>query len=245
MNLASIRNLLISFSDYVSSIFYGGQRRNSKKDIPISEFSRWFKDKGDKTLRLDYPLLDSNSIVFDVGGYVGDFANKIHQKYGCKVYVFEPHPKFFKKCVKRFKNNEKIIPLNFGLAHESGEFQISDSADSSSFFNPPKTGKGAISCGVREFFEVVEELEISFINLMKVNIEGGEYPLLEHIIDAKSVNLVNEYQIQFHDFIDNAVKRRDGIVEALVTTHERTWCYEFVWENWKSKSNTLTAATRL
>ena len=237
MRVVSIRKILISISDYASSKFQRGPSRNSKKEIPLTEFARWFRDKGDETLRLDYPLLVSNSIVFDVGGYVGDFANKIHQKYGCKVYVFEPHPKFFKKCVKRFKNNEKIIPLNFGLAHESGEFQISDSADSSSFFNPPKTGKGAISCGVREFFEVVEELEISFINLMKVNIEGGEYPLLEHIIDAKSVNLVNEYQIQFHDFIDNAVKRRNNIVEALVTTHERTWCYEFVWENWKSKSN--------
>ena len=237
MKMVSVHKILISIFDYVSSKFYRGQSHTRKKDIPTSEVARWFKDKGDQTLRLDYPLLDSNSIVFDVGGYVGDFANKIHQKYDCKVYVFEPHPKFFKKCVKRFKNNEKIIPLNFGLAHESGEFQISDSADSSSFFNPPKTGKGAISCGVREFFEVVEELEISFINLMKVNIEGGEYPLLEHIIDAKSVNLVNEYQIQFHDFIDNAVKRRDGIVEALVTTHERTWCYEFVWENWKSKSH--------
>ena len=76
MKVASIHNFLISISDDASSIFYGGQRRNSKKDIPISEFSRWFKDKGDKTLRLEYPLLDSNSIVFDVGGYVGDFANK-------------------------------------------------------------------------------------------------------------------------------------------------------------------------
>ena len=235
MKIVLVHKILISIFDYASSKFYRGQSQTRKKNIPKSEFSRWFKDKGDQTLRLDYPLLDSNSIVFDVGGYVGDFANKIHQKYDCKVYVFEPHPKFFKKCVKRFKNNEKIIPLNFGLAHESGEFQISDSADSSSFFNPPKIEKGGISCEVREFFGVIEELEVSFINLMKVNIEGGEYSLLEHIIDTKRVNVVSEYQIQFHDFIDNAVKRRNGVAEGLVTTHERTWCYEFVWENWKSK----------
>jgi len=103
------------------------------------------------------------------------------------------------------------------------------------FLTLQKIEKGGISCEVREFFGVIEELEVSFINLMKVNIEGGEYSLLEHIIDTKRVNVVSEYQIQFHDFIDNAVKRRNGVAEGLVTTHERTWCYEFVWENWKSK----------
>jgi len=237
MKMVSVHKILISIFNYVSSKFYRGQSHTRKKDIPTSEVARWFKDKGDQTLRLDYPLLDSNSIVFDVGGYVGDFANKIHQKYDCKVYIFEPHPKFFKKCVKRFKNNEKIIPLNFGLAHKTGKFRISDSADSSSLYKPEKTGKKVISCEIRGFFEVIEEFEVSFVDLMKVNIEGGEYSLLEHIIDTKRVNVVSEYQIQFHDFIDNAVKRRDGIVEGLVTTHERTWCYGFVWENWKSKSH--------
>ena len=80
MKMVSVHKILISIFDYVSSKFYRGQSHARKKDIPTSEVARWFKDKGDQTLRLDFPLLDSNSIVFDVGGYAGDFANKIHQK---------------------------------------------------------------------------------------------------------------------------------------------------------------------
>lgn len=53
------------------------------------EVRRWFRDKGDSTLRLDYPL-DAESIVLDVGGYKGDFTALIHEKFNCRVFVFEP-----------------------------------------------------------------------------------------------------------------------------------------------------------
>lgn len=36
------------------------------------EVVRWFQDQGDKTLRLNYSDLNENSIVFDIGGYLGD-----------------------------------------------------------------------------------------------------------------------------------------------------------------------------
>ena len=68
---------------------------------------------------------------------------------------------------------------------------------------------------------------------MKINIEGGEYPLLESISDAGMLNSVDNFQIQFHDFVDDAVARRAAVLESLSQTHECTWCYEFVWENWK------------
>jgi hypothetical protein len=47
--------------------------------------------------------------------------------------------------------------------------------------------------------------------------------------------LVNQYQIQFHDFIDDAASMRDKIIDALSKTHKRSWCYTFVWENWRNK----------
>ena len=58
------------------------------KDEFTVEIARWFKDKGDKTLRLNYPALNKDSIVFDLGGYFGDYAYEINKKYGCKVYLF-------------------------------------------------------------------------------------------------------------------------------------------------------------
>jgi hypothetical protein len=95
------------------------------------EVTRWFRDRGDKTLRLEYDL-NSDSVVFDVGGYVGDFAADLNSRYGCTVYVFEPSREFFKKCMDRFRGNPKVRCFNFGISDVNAEFMLSDDADGSS-----------------------------------------------------------------------------------------------------------------
>ena len=42
--------------------------------------AQWFKDNGDKTHRLNYNL-NEKSIVFDLGGYEGQWASDIFSKY--------------------------------------------------------------------------------------------------------------------------------------------------------------------
>ena len=205
------------------------------KDEFIAEETRWFRDKGDETLRLDYPELNEESIVFDLGGYKGDFAYAINEKFGCTVYVFEPHPKYYDACIKRFLSNDKVISFNYGLSDKDAKFLLSDSADSSSFLNPHQQDKNTIECEVKEIFSVLRKLEISNINLIKINIEGGEYPLLLHMISEGKISLVDNYQIQFHNFIENADSLRSKITNCLLKTHAKTWCYIFVWENWKRK----------
>jgi FkbM family methyltransferase len=205
------------------------------KDIYPVEVTRWFKDKGDETLMFEYPELNEDSLVFDVGGYHGDFAKKINDKYGCKVYVFEPHPEFYKICLDKFEQNEKVIPLNYGLSDKGGVFTISDSLDASSFVHPNHKNKVGIECQVKEIFKAIDELKISHIDLMKINIEGSEYSLLIHMANKNKLSLVSQYQIQFHDFVNGASLKRDQIIDALSKTHQRSWCYTFVWENWKIK----------
>lgn len=204
------------------------------KDEYSIDVTKWLQEGADKTLRFEYPELNENSVVFDVGGYVGDFAHKINEKYGCKVYIFEPHPAFYKTCIERFANNDNVTPLNYGLSDIDGEFPLIDSVDGSSFLNPDliNTEKG-ISCKLKEILNVMVELEINEIDLMKINIEGGEFPLLLHLAKQNSLNVVKEYQVQFHNFIKDSIPMRDSIVESLSKTHKRTWCYYFVWENWK------------
>jgi len=202
-----------------------------------AEVTRWFRDRGDENLRLDYPDLDENSVVFDLGGYKGDFAQAINEKYGCKVYLFEPHPEFFRICVDRFLLNTKVVPLNYGLSDKNGVFTLSDTADGSSFLNPNHFNAEGIECEVKEILSTLIKLGVAEIDLMKINIEGGEYPLLSHMASQSALTMVNQYQIQFHTFIDDAESMRDEIVRALSKTHDQTWCYTFVWENWKRKSS--------
>ena len=84
--------------------------------------------------------------------------------------------------------------------------------------------------------EVLAELSVSNIDLMKINIEGGEFPLIKRLIEENLLVLVDQIQIQFHNFVENASEIREELLARIAKTHDPTWCYKFVWENWKRKS---------
>ena len=115
-----------------------------KDDFTI-QVKKWFADGGDQNLRLEYPELTSNSIVFDLGGYLGDFTAAIIERYNCKAYIFEPNPEYFSKCIERFSSYENVMVLNYGLADKNGEFLLSNQSDGSSFVNPNQTRKDGIN----------------------------------------------------------------------------------------------------
>lgn len=192
-----------------------------------------FMADGGESMRYDYPSLSEQSIVFDVGGYRGDFAQRIHDKYGCIVYIFEPHPDFYQICVNRFKSKSKIIPLNYGLGDKDEFFQLTDDEDGSSFLKSRNTT--TIKCESRNFIKVMQSLNIQRIDLIKINIEGAEYQLLNHIIANNLQKKIQFYQIQFHNFFKKAPKTRTAITEKLKETHDQTYCYDWVWENWAQK----------
>ena len=73
------------------------------------------------------------------------------------------------------------------------------------------------------------------IDLMKVNIEGGEYDLLEHLVETAVISKIANLQVQFHDFVPNAEARMAAIQACLRQTHVLTYQFPFIWENWRIK----------
>ena len=47
--------------------------------------------------------------------------------------------------------------------------------------------------------------------------------------------MIANIQVQFHDFVLDAESRMKSIQADLRKTHELTYQYDFVWENWKLK----------
>lgn len=194
---------------------------------------QWFRDNGDKTLRLNYDL-DENSLVFDIGGYEGQWASDVFSMYCCTIHIFEPVAEFADKIERRFSRNKKIFVHKFGLLNERKKARILLARDSSSFF---KQGKNTAEVTLVSAVDFMRENDIQNIDLMKINIEGGEYDLLEHLIDTGFVKHIKNIQVQFHDFVPNAEQRMAKTQEHLQQTHSLTYQYPFVWENWKLNDN--------
>lgn len=204
-------------------------RRFVLRDTVLLEAARWFKDRGDEKLRLTYPL-KKNAVVFDLGGYIGDFAASIRERHGSQVYLFEPVPDFYARCVERFREDPLVRCFNFGLSSRDESRKIGISENSSSFFSAP--GLEYVLVETRCAKDFIHSHGIEEIDLMKINIEGGEYDVLPALFESGDILKIKYLQIQFHDFVPGARDLRKEIRNRLRLTHTEMWNYEFVWESW-------------
>jgi FkbM family methyltransferase len=193
----------------------------------------WYRDHGDTTLRLDYPL-GPDSVVFDVGGYHGDFASAIFDRYAARVHVFEPVPAFCEAIRQRFLCNPKVTPWPLGLSNRNAVEEIALMEDGSSIY---RSGAAATRIELVRAVDFLQAHDIRAVDLAKINIEGAEYDLLDDLLDSGCITIFRNLQIQFHDFVvENAAARMQAIQQRLAATHELTWQYPFVWENWRLKA---------
>ena len=206
------------------------------KDRFTIAIKQWYRDNGEEKLRLDYEL-NENSLVFDLGGHVGDFALSIYNKYKCNIYIFEPVDEFYKEIEKKFENNSKVKIFNFGLTNINEDVEISLNDTSSSVFIENKSNLKKQTIKLVSISEFLNEYKINKINLLKINIEGGEFDVLPELYNNSIINKIDNLQIQFHEFINDSTRKREEIQNNLSKTHELTYNYYFVWENWKLKKS--------
>ncbi len=202
------------------------------EQIQFDRVQPWFAANGDTTLRIDYEL-NENSVIFDLGGYKGEFATVIYCKYSPYIYVFEPIISFYEIIQTNFSHNNKVKAFPFGLSNCDEELQISLIDNSSSVFIASENSE---TIQLKSVVTFVNDNKIDKVALIKINIEGGEYAVLESLIESNLISKFENIQVQFHDFIiPNAKERMNAIQEKLSLTHQLTYQYEFIWENWKLK----------
>ncbi len=192
------------------------------------ERKRWYSDGGEK-LRFDYDL-NKNSLVIDLGGYKGQWASDIYARYNCRVLVFEPVERFANNIKKRFEQNPKITVFSLALGANQRQEKISLNETSSSIYLDAKEKVSIQVEDVASFFAINK---IVGVDLLKINIEGGEYELMPRLIETGIIQTINNIQIQFHNISHDSEKRMDEIFHALSKTHSPTYQYKFVWENWE------------
>lgn len=191
------------------------------------ELHRWFADKGDETHILNHDL-NEDSVVIDIGGYKGVWAEKIVNKYNCTVFIYEPVNEFYNILLKKFATNDRVMVFNTGISSVSGTRFISQNGDASKS-NLSGDGQKAKFITISD----MDWTEKEPCDLIQINIEGDEYDVLDHMISTGTVNNFKAIQVQFHKSIPDCYERRAKIQEGLKANGFRLkYCYEFVWECW-------------
>jgi FkbM family methyltransferase len=197
---------------------------------------RWQRDQGDATLRVNYPLRP-DSIVFDVGGYSGSWCAEIVRRYDAHVHVFEPIAEFATLIAKKFADNRKVHAHRFGLSDRDETVVMGVVGSGSSVFH---AGGPREEVAMRDISSFVSEKGITRIDLIKINIEGGEYSLLPRMIETGIIEMCEHLQVQFHVGVrppGGPHRARRQIRKQLRVTHALSYDYPFVWEGWKRISD--------
>ena len=197
----------------------------------------WRDDSAEDRLRYEYDLTPSD-VVLDLGGFQGSWSAEIFARYRVCIHIFEPVPDYYRAICDRFARNEQIHVYRYGLSGTTRSQSLSLEGDASSEW---RQSNSSVEVAMRDVSEFLEQSDFREIALCKINIEGGEYELLERLLDTQNIERFRNLQIQFHTFVPHATKRMEAIQRRLQQTHELTYQYRFVWENWRRLSAAAAA----
>ena len=191
-----------------------------------------------------HTYLNSDSIVLDIGGNVGDDAEAIIKAYGTKSYVIlEPMKYLYRKLQKRFKLNDKVTIYNIGLARKNALFFVDiegTQGDATSIFTAASDEAG--SCSFRTVNASAFYTKIGLgcfeFDLITINCEGCEFEVLEQILTSGIARYFKHIQVSSHTTLKrlgDPVGRYCRIQELLKRTHHISYQYKFTWETWTRK----------
>lgn len=199
------------------------------KDPQYVTTAKWIKDL-DKEHLYSFNI-DERSLVWDVGGYKGDWSERITNKYKSAVWIFEPVPEYFQSIQERFSHEKKAHIFSFGLFNEDKERQlVMDGPGTSSLLT--KTQGKLIGCDFRDIYSFFRENGAPEVDLIKINVESDEYKILPRMIEMGIIKNFKNVLIQFHHWYPEAYKLRAIIHRQLSETHEKVFDYPFLWEHW-------------
>lgn len=197
-----------------------------RPDASLTAHQRFFRD-GHNELLFERQALDTSSVVVEVGGYLGDYTDEIVTRYGCTVHVFEPVPQFAQALRSRFRDCSSVRVHECGIGLSDSTAKLRLSADATGAWT---TGE-EITVPLRALADLREEFGPT-IDLMAVNIEGGEYQLIEDLYSAHALPQIARLYIQFHRVHEASEQQMQRSRRLLSESHDLTWSYDFVWERW-------------
>lgn len=177
--------------------------------------------------------LNNKPIIFDLGGYLGQWTEIAKEYYpDATIYVFEPVKKHYDVICEKFKGDDSVKVFDFGLSSKNETVKITLTGDSSSIHLESDDFE---EIEIRDIREFLFENKIFHVDLVKINIEGEEYNLLEYLCSTPELNIFENYLVQFHRFIDNYEIRRQNILEVVNKYYDVIFNYEMIFEGWSLK----------
>ena len=172
-----VQNHFLNPTSHIRSIV--DQQINTDK---IYDF--YFKDKKDL-------------VIIDAGANVGMFS--IHCSPSSKIiYAIEPTPSHFNILQKITTNFKNIIPINCALWNKNENLTFYIIPSNTTANSAIDTGGQAITVMGKTLQTIIEENSITHIDLLKMDIEGSEFKILNDEFINYCYPIIDNWFLEVH-----------------------------------------------
>ena len=198
-------------------LVWSPETKHLKKEISVPK--KWFgNDYGGFFVATDF--VNENSVVYSFGiGEDVSFDLEVIKEYGAKVHGFDPTPKSV-KWVSNQQLPEKFKFYDFGISDKTGDavFYFPKNPDFVSGSVVAEQSnidlQNRINVHLKTLKDTSQFLGHQKIDILKMDIEGAEYDVLEDIV--KSDLYIGQILVEFHDrFFKNGREKTINILNIL------------------------------
>ncbi|MFC0212412.1 FkbM family methyltransferase [Paenibacillus chartarius] len=177
--------------------------------------------------------LGPGDIAIDCGANAGDVTWKMAER-GATVFAFEPNPAMFAILQNRYMQYPNVVCMNKGVWDRNGHMRLylhpgsiidrAGYAFASSIFgnNPIIDPNFYVDIEVIDLTEFIKSLHRR-VKLIKIDIEGAEFELLDKIIDLNLHTTIDKIVVETHEWLMPDMQQKlDNInkkIQAKGITH--------------------------
>jgi FkbM family methyltransferase len=174
---------------------------------PIQDIEQIDNDAADLALGEHLKkLVAPGDVVFDVGANRGQFVEFLSQRVpNLQFFCFEPVPQAYEELTQKFAGESSITMLPYALSNTSGtaSLTVTESDVGSSLLTPtagqtsrwlsPVTHLEVQTMRIDDF---LKQHQISKIDLLKIDVQGFDLPVLESAGNFLSPNFIRNILIE-------------------------------------------------
>lgn len=164
-------------------------------------------------------LLNENSVVYSFGiGQDISFDLAVINNHNCQVYGFDPTPKSIAWVeAQNFPSNFHFEDIGIGKKTETAIFNlpkneayVSGSLYEHDFVDTHK----AVEVQLRSFDDILDKLQHSVIDVLKMDIEGAEYDVIDNILGSNVQ--IRQILLEIHErFFDDGKSKTEILLHKL------------------------------